>query len=71
VAEIEKKRWAVYQVWRQWARATEWTLTSHTLKARTDEEAQSRLRRMFSGGGFTSMSLVALPEGKTPNEALL
>ena len=44
-----------------------WMQTSHLLLARTDKEAQSKTRRIFSGAGFHSMSLVAVLDGEDPN----
>lgn len=64
-------RWNHYGIWRrQMPDDTcpgKWTLTAHTLRARTDDEAQSKLRRMFASAGLTAMSLVAVPSGKSPN----
>lgn len=59
-----------YLVWRR--SMTErgvsgWTVTSYSLKARTDKQAQSRLAKMFKSAGFHSMSLVAVIDGKNPN----
>jgi len=34
--------------------------TAHTLKARTDKEAQSKMKRKFQNAGFHSMQLVAV-----------
>lgn len=56
-----------YEIWRRCHSGGEWSLTSHSLKARTDNEAQAKVRRKFSGCGFTGMSLVAMPRGTTPN----
>ena len=44
-----------------------WIPTVHTLKARTDKEAQSKVRRRFENAGLTAMSLVAVPTGENPN----
>ena len=70
---IVRARWNDYAVWRrQWAdntAPTPWMVTSHSLKARTSDEAQTKLRRMFSGCGFHSMSLVAVMAGENPNAA--
>jgi phage terminase Nu1 subunit (DNA packaging protein) len=64
-------RWNDYAVWRQQHSTSvceRWTLTGHKLKAQSDKDAQSRLRRVFNGCGFTHMSLIAMPVGETPNE---
>lgn len=58
-----------YSVWRRQHGATGWIKTTHTLKARSDRDAQARLRRRFAGAGFSSMSLVAVPPGIDPNAA--
>lgn len=59
-----------YCVWRQQStdrHVSRWIQSSHTLKARTDKEAESRLRRRFANAGFQSMRLVAVPAGVDPN----
>ncbi len=43
-----------------------WMRTSHVIKARTTIEANSKLRRMFAGAGFHSMSLIAVRDSETP-----
>ena len=69
-----RTRWEYYRVWKRNmpdnACPTSWAMTSHTLKARTDKEAQSKLRRMFFGCGFHAMSLVAVLSGESPNTEL-
>lgn len=57
-----------YAVWRRSHSEGQWSRTSHDVKARTDKEAQAKVRRKFSGCGFSAMSLVAIPHGQTPNE---
>lgn len=65
------KPYLLYHIWRRqmadYGGSTPWLLTSHTLKARTDKEAESKLRRMFAGAGFSCMSLVAV-YGRDPNQ---
>jgi len=56
-----------YDVWRRNNSEVQWSKTSHVVKARTDKEAQSKVRRMFDGCGFSSMSLLAMENGLTPN----
>lgn len=56
-----------YDIWRRPHYQAEWSRTSHSVKARTDKEAQARVRQKFAGAGFSSMALVAIPQGKTPN----
>jgi len=71
---IVRTRWNDYSVWRrQWpdnTAPTPWMMTSHRLKARTSDEAQTKVRRMFAGCGFHSMSLVAVTAGEDPNNAI-
>lgn len=59
-----------YAVWRkqrpETAAPTAWLKTAHTIEARSDHEAQSKLKRRFYNSQFSLMSLVAVPEGKTP-----
>lgn len=60
-----------YVVWRRnmtdaMCRPGQWLRTSHTIKARTHKEANAKLRRLFAGAGFHSMSLIAIPSGETP-----
>lgn len=57
-----------YCVWRRQHGAAAWIKTTHTLNARSDLDAQARLRRTFSGAaGFSSMSLVAVLANVDPN----
>lgn len=56
-----------YHIWWQRAGATQWKQTPHKLKARTDKEAESKLRKTFAGAGFSGMSLVAVESGENPN----
>ena len=68
---LVRRRWNDYAVWRQQHSPSvceRWTLTGHKLKAQSDKDAQSRLRRVFNGCGFTHMSLIAMPVGETPND---
>lgn len=62
----EKKQYTTYRIWRRHD-GIEWLQTSHTLKAQSDKDAESRMKRMFSGCGFHSMSLVAVSVGDNPN----
>ena len=52
-----------YEIWRYNHSQKVWIKTSHKLKARTDKEAQSVVKRKFAGAGFSSMSLVAVKPG--------
>lgn len=45
-----------------------WRATSHTVKARTDAEAQSKMRRKFAGFGLSNCALIALPESVDAND---
>lgn len=56
-----------YAIWRQQHGSSGWLRTAHTVKARSDREAQSRISRKFAGAGFTAMALVAVPSGTDPN----
>lgn len=59
-----------YAVWRQQHSTSipaQWILTSHRLKARNNVDAQTKLKRMFAGAGFSAMSLIAMPAGTSPN----
>jgi ribosomal protein L20A (L18A) len=56
-----------YGVWRRSHSESKWSRTSHNVKARTEKEAQAKVARKFSGYGFSSMSLVAVEQGLTPN----
>ncbi len=62
----------LYRIWmRHTVRYTAsggWSLTSHTVKARSDKEAQSKVRRKFASAGFNNMSLVAMACGADPNQ---
>jgi hypothetical protein len=57
----------VFSIWRRGHFEDCWSQTSHSVKARTDKEAQAKVKRKFSGCGFSAMSLVAVRYGKTPN----
>jgi hypothetical protein len=70
---IVRRRWNDYAVWRQQHSTSvceRWILTGHKLKAQSDKDAQSRLRRVFNGCGFSAMSLIAMPVGESPNGEL-
>ena len=58
--------WVKYIIWRKPSAGSEWFKTTRSLKARTDEEAQSKMLRMYKHAGFSSMALIALLEGETP-----
>lgn len=45
-----------------------WNKTSHTVKARTDKEAQSRVKRKFAGAGFSSMIALNSQYNGNPRE---
>jgi len=68
------RRWNDYAVWRKqradYGGTTNWILTGHKLKAQSDKDAQSRMKRCFEGCGFSAMSLVAMPVGESPNIVL-
>lgn len=58
-----------YDIWRRQTAdygSTRWIQTRHSVEARTDKEAQYKVRRKFNGAGFHSMMLIALPEGVFP-----
>jgi hypothetical protein len=62
--------WDTYLIWRKQTAEggqTKWIQTARTLKARNQEEAQDRMRKSFSGAGFTAMALVAVLPGRDPN----
>jgi hypothetical protein len=44
-----------------------WRRTGHAVKARTDGEAQSKMRRKFAGFGLSACALIALPDGIDAN----
>lgn len=59
-----------YSVWRRSLADTivkDWIRTAHIISARTDKEAQGKMRRMFAHAGFHSMSLVAVLRGMSPS----
>ena len=64
-------KFIVYRVWRRLlppgVYSGPWIMTNHTIKARTDKEAESRIRRCFYGTGLAGTSLVAVPQGTDPN----
>lgn len=64
--------WNQYRVWRRQTGqcTTKWLMTSYNLIARSDKEAESKLRRSFAACGFHAMSLVAVPFGTNPNHGL-
>lgn len=45
-----------------------WRKIKEVVKARTNEEAQKKMRRKFANFGLTACALVALPEGISPND---
>lgn len=57
---------ARYSIWYRFHSGGDWSLTAHHVMARTDKEAESKLRRKFAGCDFSNMSLVAIPYGKVP-----
>jgi hypothetical protein len=64
-------KFIIFDIWmRHLERATSggWTLTNHTVKARSDKEAQSKVRRSFARAGFSNMSLAAVVHGTNPNQ---
>ena len=66
-SRLVRAAFGVYHVWWRRANASRWTQTTHHFRARTDKEAESKLRRMFAGAGFSGMSLVAVEGGDSPN----
>lgn len=56
-----------FSIWRRGHFEDRWSRTSHSVTARTDKEAQAKVKRKFSGCGFSAMALVAVPHGQTPN----
>jgi hypothetical protein len=57
----------VFSIWRRGHFEDCWSRTSHSVTARTDKEAQAKVKRKFAGCGFSAMSLVAVKNGMTPN----
>ena len=71
--QLVRRQWNDYAVWRKQHSPSvceRWTLTGHKLKAVSDKDAQSILRRVFNGCGFSAMSLIAMPVGETPNDKI-
>ena len=58
----------LYAIWRRQHGKTQWAKTAHQVTARTENEAQVKMRRRFKTAGFSSMSLVAIKDGIDPNE---
>jgi hypothetical protein len=61
-----------YRVWRRsHVDGGGWIETAHAVRARTDKEAQSKIRRLFNSAAFHSMALVAVRFGQssTPDGA--
>lgn len=58
----------IYHIWRRSHSVNEWTKTSHSVTAATGKAAQAKVKRKFTHAGFSSMSLLAVPDGKNPNE---
>ena len=57
-----------YQVWRRsHVNGDGWIATAHRVRARSDKEAQRKMRQLFNGAAFHSMALVALPLGTLPD----
>lgn len=57
-----------YKVWRSQHGRREWLPCNHIIKAKSDEEAQSKMRREFAKAGFHHMALLAVPIGQNPNK---
>lgn len=60
-----------YYIWRRQTAdscRTQWLKTSHTVKARTDKEAESRMKQKFASFRLHSMQLVAMRGDEDPNE---
>jgi hypothetical protein len=55
-----------YDIWQCHHSTSTWSKTEHSVRARTDKEAQARTRQKFVGFNLTSMSLVAVLRGETP-----
>lgn len=57
-----------YRIWRRsHVSPGDWLSTAWTVRARSDNEAQSKMRRMFARAGFHSMALVAVRFGDSPS----
>lgn len=56
-----------YAIWYQRFGQLTWNKTGHTTQARTDGEAKQKMLAMFRDVGLSSMSLIALPENRDPN----
>ena len=57
----------VYKIW--WIRVGElrWVETNREIKARTDSEAQNKMRKTYDKSGFSGMSMIAMPLGCDAN----
>ena len=55
-----------FVIWRKFLFKNDWTPTAARIVARTDKEAQTKLRRRYRDSDFSSMSLVAVRPGQTP-----
>lgn len=72
VRKTKRRRAAAYDIWRrpmvqpgdEYGR---WIKTAHTVNARSQKEADSRMRQKFQGSGFHSMSLLAVKRPNTPS----
>ncbi len=56
-----------YDVWRNNHSGPGWIKTAHSVEGRSQKEAQSKVKRKFENGGFSSMSLLAVKRGEDPN----
>ena len=59
-----------YSVWFKRFTDAEWRSAFYSIKARTDAEAQRKMRARYAGAGLSSMSLIALPMGTYPEHEL-
>lgn len=63
----EKSGASGYRIWRRPHGSGGWIRTAHHVMARSDKEAQGKVRRMFADAGFHNMALVAVPFGASPS----
>lgn len=57
-----------YRIWYRYHQNRFWQKSGHTVKARSDKEARTRMSKKLSMAGFQGLSLVALPEGAYPKD---
>ena len=61
----------IWDVWRRYVNdkgCSAWIKTDHRVRAKTDRQAQSRIKVRFRNAHFTDMQMVAVPEDADPNK---